>query len=205
MAKHFSKAERKEIENRLLKNGRKLFLAKGIRATSVDILCESAEITRGTFYSFYESKYDMFLAIVEIRQKLAYDQIISFTDSFIGNSSDYVGQIFDQIHEMHRSDPILGVASRPHEFEKFIQKIPKKRWDEYWENGRTQCHLPLAKCAADNKLIRQSSGDLLQELAALLGQIATRRTVLHEKRYLTHIGHLRDMFIIKLALDGDKA
>lgn len=205
MAKHFSKAERLQIEKSLLTFSRKLFLAKGIRAMSVERLCEVAQISKGTFYSFYESKFDLFLAIAEAQEKAGYDKIIEFTDIFIGESTDYVGQLFDQIHEIYLADPIIEIATRPKEFEQFIQKVSKERWDEYWAFGKIHCHDPLTKLAIDRKLIRASAFDenLLQELVSLLGQIATRRNVLHEKRYRTHIGHLRDTFIFKLAINGE--
>lgn len=205
MAKHFSKAERQQIEKKLLSTARKLFLKQGIRAMSVDQLCKAVRVSKGTFYSFYESKADLFLAIAEAQEKSSYDRFIDFTDHFHGNSVDYVGQLFDLIHGNYSDDPIMEVATRPHEFEKFVQKVSKERWDEYWQYGKIHCHDPLTKMAIDRNLIRASAmeDNVMQELVALLGQIATRRNVLHEGRYHTHIVHLRDTFIFKLALNGE--
>lgn len=205
MAKHFSKAERQRIENSLLVAARTLFLKNGVRAINVDQLCETTGISKGTFYSFYESKFDLFLAIVEASEKACYDKIIGFTDLFIGTSTDYVGQLFDRIHADYQADPVKEVATRPQEFERFIQKVSKQRWDEYWLFGKIHCHDPLTKLAIERKLMHTTAleENLLQELVSLLGQIATRRNVLHEQRYRTHIGHLRDTFIFKLAVNGD--
>ncbi|MFW6022601.1 MAG: TetR/AcrR family transcriptional regulator [Bacillota bacterium] len=47
----------------LIKSGRKLFLKKGFKNTSVSEITERSEIATGTFYNYFSSKEELFLMI----------------------------------------------------------------------------------------------------------------------------------------------
>ena len=61
----FSKKEKQIIRVQLLEEGRKLFAAQGIQKVTVDELCTSVGIAKGSFYSFFENKEDLFMAIID--------------------------------------------------------------------------------------------------------------------------------------------
>ena len=54
-----------ESKERLLAGAKELFLARGYAGTSVDAICEKAELTKGSFYHFFDSKEDLALAVLE--------------------------------------------------------------------------------------------------------------------------------------------
>ena len=58
MAAHQSK-------ERILAGAKELFLARGYTATTVDAICEKAELTKGSFYYFFESKEDLGLGVLD--------------------------------------------------------------------------------------------------------------------------------------------
>ena len=45
-------------KERLLAAAKELFLARGYAATTVDAICEKAELTKGSFYYSFDSKED---------------------------------------------------------------------------------------------------------------------------------------------------
>jgi TetR/AcrR family transcriptional regulator, transcriptional repressor for nem operon len=54
-----------QTKERILAAAKELFLARGYAATTVDTICEKAELTKGSVYYFFDSKEDLGLAVVE--------------------------------------------------------------------------------------------------------------------------------------------
>jgi AcrR family transcriptional regulator len=65
MPRGFTEPEKEKIRARLMDNGRRLFEIYGIRKTNVEELTEAAGISKGAFYSFYPSKEELFMDILE--------------------------------------------------------------------------------------------------------------------------------------------
>src|ERR1700745_2407718 len=54
-----------QSKERILASAKELFLARGYAATTVDTICEKAELTKGSVYYFFDSKEDLGLAVLE--------------------------------------------------------------------------------------------------------------------------------------------
>ncbi|MGB7837738.1 MAG: TetR/AcrR family transcriptional regulator [Terrimicrobiaceae bacterium] len=54
-----------ESRERLLAGAKQLFLARGYAGTTVDAICEKAELTKGSFYHFFDSKEELALAVLD--------------------------------------------------------------------------------------------------------------------------------------------
>ena len=54
-----------QSKERILAGAKELFLARGYAATTVDAICEKAELTKGSFYYFFDSKEDLGLAVLD--------------------------------------------------------------------------------------------------------------------------------------------
>jgi CheY-like chemotaxis protein len=50
---------------RILAGAKELFLARCYAATTVDAICEKAQLTKGSFYYFFDSKEDLGLAVLD--------------------------------------------------------------------------------------------------------------------------------------------
>ncbi len=59
----FKDAEREAIQTALLQEGERLFSTHGLKKVTVDDLSEAANISKGSFYAFYQSKEHLFMAI----------------------------------------------------------------------------------------------------------------------------------------------
>ncbi|MDX1694130.1 MAG: TetR/AcrR family transcriptional regulator [Ketobacteraceae bacterium] len=62
-----SRRERRkqEIRNKIIEAAISLFEEKGIEETTLEDICETADISRPTFYSYYPSRQELILALVE--------------------------------------------------------------------------------------------------------------------------------------------
>ncbi|MCB0883814.1 MAG: TetR/AcrR family transcriptional regulator [Propionibacteriaceae bacterium] len=76
--------KRAQTQDRLMDAATALFAEKGVLAASVEEICERAGFTRGAFYSNFESKDELLLALVQRKReailKAATDAIDSIPD-----------------------------------------------------------------------------------------------------------------------------
>lgn len=66
----FTEQEKERIKEKLLLEGEKLFASVGLRKITIDNLTEAVGISHSAFYSFYESKEQLFMEI-NMRNKAA--------------------------------------------------------------------------------------------------------------------------------------
>jgi len=55
----------KQTKDRLLTAAKELFLSQGYTGTTVDAICEKAELTKGSFYYFFKTKEDLGLGVLD--------------------------------------------------------------------------------------------------------------------------------------------
>ena len=65
MPKMYSTEEREHIEKRLLETAGECLSLYGVRRTTVDEIVKRAHIAKGSFYLFYSSKEELFLALLD--------------------------------------------------------------------------------------------------------------------------------------------
>src|SRR5690349_634019 len=64
MPRGFSEREKTIIRAQLLAKGRELFATQGIKKANVEDLTKAANISKGAFYQFYDSKEALFFEIL---------------------------------------------------------------------------------------------------------------------------------------------
>ena len=85
---------RQNTRNRILRAAEKLFKVRGFEKTSVDQIVMAADVAKGTFYQYFETKIDVALAIVSEAQQQYLEEIQTKLDS--GQSPLSVGREFLQ-------------------------------------------------------------------------------------------------------------
>ncbi len=118
---------REQTRARLLSAAHDVFGEVGMDAASVELICERAGFTRGAFYSNFESKEDLFIALI---MQLAEDKMdavagrarelapstiedLSVAVRFIAGSSlggDFEPQLISEMRTQALRDPRLGKA-----------------------------------------------------------------------------------------------
>jgi AcrR family transcriptional regulator len=74
--KRLTREEQREItRERLLAAAKRLFVKQGFAATSVEEIAEAAGFTRGAFYSNFEDKDDIFIAILDTDLRTRIDEL----------------------------------------------------------------------------------------------------------------------------------
>lgn len=79
MPKSFSEQERKIIRQSMIDITASLMKAKGIRQITVDEITRGANISKGSFYSFYNSREELFWDIIKTQERDLIDEIIDIS------------------------------------------------------------------------------------------------------------------------------
>ncbi|KPU44438.1 DNA-binding transcriptional repressor AcrR [Oxobacter pfennigii] len=122
----FSEAEKEIIKQKLLSEAERLFTVYGIKKVSIDELVQATGIAKGSFYSFYSSKEQLFIEIVFNMQKKMWCE----TDKFLKAHSDLpsrelVKQAFIWMFEQLDCYPLIRKIDRD-TTEYLFRKLPKE-------------------------------------------------------------------------------
>ena len=77
MVARFSLVERAEIEQRLVEAGEAAFSRLGLKHASIDMLAQAAGISKGAFYSFFDSKEALYSAVLQAQAEGVQARVLS--------------------------------------------------------------------------------------------------------------------------------
>jgi AcrR family transcriptional regulator len=89
MAEERRRGKRKISREDVISVGRELFRNKGFHNTSMDDIVTELQLGKGTFYALFESKTDLFLAVIDQVLK----DLLDHTDSLIGEEKDPIKRL----------------------------------------------------------------------------------------------------------------
>lgn len=131
----FSENEKKQIRNKLLIEGERLFTIHGIKKVTIDDLVSSVGIAKASFYTFYENKEYLFLDIVQNIQQKIFTELNHLLDStFNLTSKEKVLQIFEAMFKSMIHYPILSYINTD-TIELIACKVSKERLSSFQEQN----------------------------------------------------------------------
>lgn len=133
MPRIFSEHERVEIIDALEKAAMEELKRNGIRRTTVDSLCSSAHIAKGTFYLFYESKEELFLSCLtsfaESLEGMYLEMLQNLDENHIVTS---LTAVFYKVAERFEREGIFRFLDGEN-LALIKRKVPEKRFRDPWE------------------------------------------------------------------------
>ncbi|NLW55837.1 MAG: TetR/AcrR family transcriptional regulator [Firmicutes bacterium] len=75
MPKGFTDAEKERIISLLRREGERLFVQYGLKKVTIENLAQAAQIAKGSFYSFYSSKEELYMDILDRCQRRMYEEL----------------------------------------------------------------------------------------------------------------------------------
>jgi len=126
MPRAFSEAERDRINARLISSGKKMINQLGIRRLVVDDVAREAGISKGSFYSFYPSREDFILSVLEAWEAEYRGQLIRQITDGSGTARERLERFFLGAFEILNREP--GLASvHLKEIQAIIDRLPPGR------------------------------------------------------------------------------
>ena len=125
MATAFTDEEKKIIRKKLEKAAKECLQRYGVRKTTVDQIVAMADISKGSFYSFYSSKEMLFFRVLEKYQIDIMSRLEEQLDQENQiNANQFVKLLYDFYQDFRYS--FVFTIFRNHEMELLIRKLPKE-------------------------------------------------------------------------------
>ena len=123
MSRHFETEEREAIRTELLTRGTELFNRYGFKKTNVDEVVRLAGVSKGSFYSFFDSKEEFFVEILldtELKIRAILEE--NLFSSELPVKEAFVDALFRQLIYLQNT-PVLHVMTRPEDYHFLFRKL----------------------------------------------------------------------------------
>ena len=134
MAKAFTESEKEQVRLNLLKKGKEFFIKFGLKKTSIDNLARATGIAKGTFYTFFESKEALFLAVHEASEGKLRDDLLSKIES-IKEPAEKLRTFLKSCFVMMEEDPLMRTVFSNGGIDGFSGFIGSRQYEEHYHEG----------------------------------------------------------------------
>ena len=201
MPKAFNAEEKETIRKNLMTVGLRHFERMGVRAARIDDLCREVGIAKGSFYAFFTSKEDLYLALADAHDERHKVEMIAEIENCAGDGKAAYYAFFDTVMERLETDPLIRIVQDTAELAYILRHAPA----DYIERNTRRDKEFVAEVA---DLFRRRYGlgfadaDTLENIMNLMVTLSLQRD------YLTTVGSyaptvalLRDMSLTRV-LEG---
>lgn len=170
--KGFSDEERERIETALLREAREEFARYGFERTRIKDITETVEIGTSTFYQFFESKDELYVAVLQREDERIRSEILSVVDSadsFEAEIRVIVEFFFDELESNQLYYTAIVEEGGP-----FASPLPEERGQQSY-NRTTETFVELAQRWTEDERFRADDPTVLMNTFRSLAPIATQK------------------------------
>ena len=188
MPKGFTYEEKEIITKKLMKECKLNWQKYGYKKTSIDTLCQDIGISKGSFYSFFESKEALFYQVI----KETLDQLYSIVEERISQKQNKYGvaDALKEIYLEYSKSSFMYDVNNP-DFLSFYNKLNKEQrlelTDKSYLGAKIMLHKPFLSLKIEENLA-------ISLLFAMLSSVSQKDDMLCEgtKVFEFMIDHLID-------------
>jgi AcrR family transcriptional regulator len=125
MPKGFSEREKTLIRAQLVAKGRELFATQGIKKANVEDLTRAANISKGAFYLFFNSKEELFFEILGQFEDEYHANLIEAAARPGASPQQRVKDVLTQAFAIWRAHPLFTHFNQE-EYEYLLRKLPEE-------------------------------------------------------------------------------
>ncbi len=128
MGKAFTEEEVKLIRNKLLQEGEKIFVEKGLKKANIKDFTSAVGIALGSFYRFFESKEELFLELIEIYNNKIFDLLKkNLAEQIKTNNFSLEELIMANFKNMKKMPIYMMNFERKEEYDYLLNKISEEK------------------------------------------------------------------------------
>jgi AcrR family transcriptional regulator len=198
MPRAFTEPEKKKLRADLHRAGLARFARAGIRATRVDDICRDVGIAKGSFYAFYASKEDLFMAVADERDigHKADMRVFLLETDLAG--AHLLGAFFDFLMERIDSDPVLRIVRDSGELSHLSRKISPESAAENARRDIAFIH-DVASILKERHQLSHADPETIMGLMTLMISLSMQSDLISQGAdYPSMVRLLRDLFIARL-------
>ncbi|WP_245596034.1 TetR/AcrR family transcriptional regulator [Paenibacillus taiwanensis] len=161
--------------------GKELFIKYGLKKTSIDEIVNACGIAKGSFYTFFNSKEELYYAIMK-QEEAFKDAMIQEMINSDRNPQELLHDLFTKSFDMLESNPFLQRVIRKEEYELLIRKVPKEMLESHSESDNESGAELIAKWKS-NRLLVDEEPDIIIGLLRAVVLISLHREEIGTERY----------------------
>lgn len=127
MPKGFTNEERAHITERLITEGERMFGRYGLKKTSVEEISAAAGIAKGSFYSFFSSKEELFMQAMERREREFRQRFMKKVEEATLTPKEQLRELLGSLITLFETDEITRAVINPETMEYLLRKLPDER------------------------------------------------------------------------------
>jgi AcrR family transcriptional regulator len=173
MPRAFSETEKELIGKRLLEQGYKQFSVYGLKKTSIEDIARAAGISKGAFYSFYGSKEELFMEVIEQAETRVRQEVLAVIDLPGPSPRARLFAVLKKAFTFFTSIPILQFFTSS-DYELLFRRIPAEKFREHLTNDQAFFKELFTRCQEAGIPIQAQP----EQISGLLYPLVL--TILHE-------------------------
>lgn len=130
MPKKFTEKEKEIIRNTLIQKGRELFSIYGLRKTSITELTKTAGIAQGTFYTFFDSKEELYFDILKLEESES-EQFMEDILKSSHSTKEAIKKIIKGTFELFETNPIIHRLYDSRDYELMVRKLSPEKLENH--------------------------------------------------------------------------
>ncbi len=167
MPKGFTEHEKELIRKRLIEQGYKHFSAYGLKKTNIEELAQAAQISKGAFYLFYESKEALFMDVAESAEQHFRQEILAALDLPGPSPRARLFAVFKKAFALLKTIPILQFFTGS-DYDLLFRRIPAEKLQEHLANDRMFFEELFTRCQNVGIPIRAQPDQIISLLYPLV-------------------------------------
>jgi TetR/AcrR family transcriptional regulator, transcriptional repressor for nem operon len=180
-----------DTRSKLIDAGKSLMLARGFSATAVDEICVKADVSKGGFYHFFESKEELALAVLEAYYQEGIRRVMGGSFLRISDPTKRASAFLDHLEaiaaDLWQHGCLLG---------NFATELAESNPTVHARVGKLFDHMvqglaPLLAPLAGERMGTSAQGLAEQLLVSLEGSIVLARAYGDPQRIVQGIRHFR--------------
>lgn len=199
MPRAFDDKDKELIRKGLMQAGRARFSKSGVRAVRVEDLCQDAGIAKGSFYGFFASKEDLFMAIANEQDLMHKRDIVALIERALGGKPErLLEDFFDLMMQRIETDPVLAIVRDAGEMSALLRKVSPHLLAANAERDRAFL-VRMSETLHDKFGLTGVSAPVLERFVTLMLALGLQKEFIDgQGEYQGSVNLLRSLFVERL-------
>jgi len=201
MSRGFNKNEKKFIRSTLIKQGKILFSRYGFQKTSIHELTKSVGIAQGTFYNFFNSKEELYFAILELEEEKIKEQLAQVNLFKENEPKKAIKQILRELIKTIETNPLIRELYFGDNLKKLLRKLPPESLEKHFKKDASAL-VPLIEIWKSEGIILKENPEIIAGVLRSLFVLTLNQKEIGEAIYEETIELFIDLIVDGIVKEG---
>lgn len=178
----FTESEKEQIYKQLMEHGKRLFSTLGLKKTSIGDLTTAAGIAQGSFYLFFQSKEELYFAVLEQEET----EIRTYLVNKYFSGGEFSKENFKKfLHEsflIMEKNSLIQQLHQENLLEALFRKLPANKLEQHFADD-SEFLLPIIKEAQNKGAMVQKDPDTIVSLIRSIVLLSLQKDKIGSNHY----------------------